>query len=163
MQQVQPEELRNMAAYLGPVLTGGRSDTMVRQVPVPFLHGVWPQVSDYISQVIERSNGEWTVNAVADRLLRGDWQLWVVYDGEIKAIFATTLAVEDSGATIATIPFVTGRRAEDWIHLIADIEDWAKDQGAIRLKMTARKGYPKRFKELFASYKMTHVLLEKDL
>jgi hypothetical protein len=50
-----------------------------------------------------------------------------------------------------------------WIHLIADIEDWAKDQGAIRLKMTARKGYPKRFKELFASYKMTHVLLEKDL
>lgn len=163
MQYVEPEELRDMAAYLGPIITGGSCEIMVRQVPVPFLESVWPHVVDLISHVVDRTDGEWTIDDLAGRLLRGEWQLWTVYDGTVRAVIGTSLAPEPSGALVAHVLWASGSRAEDWMHLISDIEAWASDQGAAKLKMLARKGYPKRFKELFASYKLSHVLLEKDL
>lgn len=150
------EQLAAMQAYLGPVLTGEACPMMVRQVPVPFLNLVWPHVAPWIAErVVARSNGEFSLEGIAERLLTGEWQLWVVFDGSYRAVLATELTKEG----IARVHFATGRGAEDWKHLIGEIEEWARDNGSSRLRMYARKGWAKHLPD----FKMTHVVLEKDL
>lgn len=149
-------ETQAMQAYMAPVLSGAPCPMVLRQVPVPFLNVVWPQVSQWIAErVVERSNGELSLAGIAERLLTGEWQLWVVVDGTYRAVLATELTKEG----IARINFATGRGAEDWKHLIDEIKEWARQQGCHHLKMLARKGWAKHLPE----FKISHVMLEMDL
>jgi len=157
--QITEDERRAIVAYLGPIATGDSCEPIVRQIPPALLESVWPHVVDKIAGVVERSDGRWTIEDIAGRLLQQQWQLWVVWDGTWRAVLATELCREASGLQVARIVFTTGSGADRWTHLIADIETWAKDQGASKLEMMARKGWARRLPE----YKMSHVLLEKDL
>jgi len=150
------DEAEAIRAYLGPLVTGEACAPIVRQIPVPLLDHVWPHVCDWIAErVVARSKGRFSLQGIAGKLLRGEWQLWVVWDGAYRAVLATELSAEG----VARINFATGRGADDWAHLIGDIEQWAKEQGAHCLEMLARKGWARHMK----SYRVSHVLLEKDL
>lgn len=159
MQQIQADELASMQAYLGPLLTGEACPVMVRQVPIPFLRLVWPHVVERIARVVERSAGRMTIDNIADRLLRGEEQMWVVYDGAIRAVLTTEIVVWPSGMKTGRINWCTGNGADQWRELVADIHDWSKAQGAVKFEMMARKGWAK----LLPDHKISHVLLEKDL
>lgn len=149
-------EVSAMQAYLAPILMGEPCEMCVKQIPIPFLNVVWPHVSPWIAErVVERSRGEFSIAGIAEKLLSGKWQLWVVWDGTYRAVLATELTKEG----IARIHFATGKGASDWRHLIADIEDFAKANGCSRLSMLARKGWATHLKD----FKLTHVLLEKDI
>ena len=150
-----------MHAYIAPVIDRTPVDApILRQVPLPYLGKVWPDISSWVAGVVERSDGRWSIEIIAKQLLNGTWQLWVVWDGEnVAAVIATELYSEATGLPLARVVFTTGTGAAKWSHLIADIEDWARGQGARKLEMMARKGWAKHLQ----SYKMTHVLLEKDL
>lgn len=150
-----------MAAYIAPVTQRVRVESpILRQVPMPFLGSIWPDVSSWIIGIVERSEGRWTVETIARQVLEGKWQLWVVWDGEaVKAVIATELYTEDTGLKLARVVFTSGKDAAAWSHLIAELEEWARDEGAAKFEMMARKGWAKHL----PAYKMTHVLLEKDL
>lgn len=96
---------------------------------------------------------------MAQNLLKGDWQLWVVWDGTVRAIVITELYKDVSGMKCCMIRVCTGNGAKDWSHLIGFIEDWARGQGCERLDMLARKGWAKRLPD----YHLTHIMLEKVL
>lgn len=159
MMNVEPAELQAMMAYLGPIVTGEACEPIVRQIPTPLLGHAWPQVAEMVSGVVDRSDGRWTLDDVTTRLVSGDWQLWIVWDGTVKAVLATELMIEASGMRVARIVFATGSGAPKWSHLIADLEVWAKAQECAKLEMMARKGWARHLPD----YKMTHVLLERDL
>lgn len=164
MLDASPNELTAMASYLGPVLTGAKVDApTVKQVPLPFLRELWPSVSDMIANVAERSDGRWTPRNIAERLATQDWQLWVVYDGSIKACLATECFREASGLKVARIVFCTGIGAKQWVDLVDVIEEWARGEGCKKLETLCRKGWFKHLSKSVHDYKMTHVLLEKDL
>lgn len=150
-----------MHAYIAPVLTRVRVDApILRQVPVPYLANVWPDIASWIASVVERSEGRWSVEMMATQFLNGTWQLWVVWDGAaVAAVIGTEVYTEGTGMTLARVVFTTGVGAAKWSHLISEIEDWARGQGAVKLEMMARKGWAKHLQD----YKMSHVLLEKDL
>lgn len=150
-----------MIAYLAPVLEAQSVEApILRQVPPPLLGEIWPRVAERIEAVVQRSGGRWSIPIIAKQLVTGQWQLWVVWNGEaIAAVIATEIYTEDTGMKLARVLFTTGDGAREWVHLLADIEVWALDQGAVRLEMMARKGWAKHLPE----YKMSHVLLEKDL
>ena len=150
-----------MQAYIAPVLDRVAVEApILRQVPVPYLAQVWPDIASWISGVVERSDGRWSIELIAKQFLSGNWQLWVVWDGEaVAAVIGTEIYVEGTGMNLARVVFTTGTGAAKWTHLLSDIEDWARDQGAVKLEMMARKGWAKHL----PAYKMTHVLLEKDL
>jgi len=150
------QQMAAMQAYFAPVLMGEPCAMTLRQVPLPFLEVVWPHVAPWISErVVERSNGEFSIEGIAEKLITGAWQLWVVFDGEYRAVLATEITKEG----IARIHFATGKGADRWKHLIDDIKAWAKNQGCHRLHMLARKGWARHLPE----FKVTHVLLETDL
>ncbi len=155
-----PAPTPEMVAYLQPIIEQAMlSEPILRQIPTPLLSWIWPRVIDHLQSVIERTEGRWTLDTVADDLIAERWQLWVVWDGSVAAVVATELFFEASGQKAARIVFTTGQRARDWTPLIAELEAWARNEGCLRLEMLARKGWARHLPD----YKMTHVLLEKDL
>jgi len=146
--------------YLGPLLTGEPVDQpIVRQIPPHWLRFFWPQLLPDFERVVERVRGRWTLETIAKQIINGDWQLWLVWDGTLKAAVATELYHEDSGMKAARAVFVAGSEMKSWAHLITDLEDWARQNGAQRFDMIIAKGLARHFPE----YRMSHVLLEKDL
>jgi len=121
-----------------------------------------PMVLPRLQEVVDRSRGRWSVAGMIDKLARDDWQLWVVWsqgEQEIKAVLATELSVEMTGMKIAQIKFCVGEGSNSWLHLLNELEAWAVREGAEKLDVIARKGWARKLQD----FKMTHVLLEKDI
>lgn len=120
-----------------------------------------PKVARLLADVIERHRGELSFEGIVAKLRtpRG-WILWVVAEGsDVKAILATELYFDVGGMKRCRIPFCTGEDAKTWVHLLSEIEAWARENGCSKLDMIARKGWAKHLQD----YRMTHVVLEKDL
>lgn len=135
------------------------AEYVLQQIPKQHVRDVYPLVRDLMRKVCARSDGRYAEAPIARKLLAGDWQLWLVWNGSVKAIVVTELYLDVSGLKCCMIRVCTGRGAKDWTHLIADIEDWARREGCAKLDMIARKGWARELPD----YRMTHVMLEKDL
>jgi len=69
-------------------------------------------------------------------------QLFVVMDGDIKAAFVTQFSQFPS-KKVLTVMFLGGRSMEEWLHLIAELEQWAKDEGCDSIEVHGRRGWEK--------------------
>lgn len=136
-----------------------RTAPTLRLVPRDMVGDVLHIVAESLISVAERSHGEFDAKVMIERFQRGEWQLWVVWDGALKATLGTELHLTDTGQKQCSVRFCTGSNIDGWGHLIADLETWAKREGCQRLNMWARKGWAKKL----PAYKLTHVLLERDL
>lgn len=118
-----------------------------------------PDVRKLMLDLVDRDSGELSYDGVTRKLAAAEWILWLVWSGRVRAILATELYFDVSRAKRCRIPFCTGDGAQSWVHLLSRIEDFARSEGCEKIDMIARKGWAKHLKD----YKMTHVLLEKDL
>lgn len=121
---------------------------------------VLPMVKERLQGVIERSRGRWTMRSMLRDLVAGKIKLLVVAaPSEIKAVIGTHLHAAPSGMQVLQILFCTGEDSKEWLPLLGLIEDHAKANGCAKIEMWSRKGWAKKL----PAYRMTHVLLEKDL
>lgn len=129
-------------------------------VPRESLAAAWPHVSRRIQSFVERSNGRATMETVAQRLASREWQLWLVGNPDtVCGCVLTHAYLADSGMKICEILGCMGDDATQWLYLLDEIEAWAKENGCHRMQAWSRKGWAKRLPD----YRLTHVLLEKDL
>ena len=128
-------------------------------IPPADLPRVLPMVSDLLKSVIERSHGRYSLEGLVPKLLKGEWQFWMVWDGAPRAIVATDLYVDVAGNRCCMIRFCSGEDAGAWTHLLVKIELWAKAEGCKFLDMDARKGWAKHLRD----YTVTHWVLQKAL
>ena len=135
------------------------TDPVLQQISPDQIEAAWPMIEDQIKEVCARTGGRWTLDGVAMRFLERKWQLWIVWDGRLRAVLATELHLEMSGQKTCDVRFCTGGHSLEWVHLIEHLELWAQAEGCTRLAMIARKGWAKRLPD----YHMTHVHLEKAL
>ena len=127
-------------------------------IPTEHVDRVWPLVEGLLIEAADRSRGSMTIEGITDRLTKGDWQLWVVWDGSVVAVAATEVYHSLAGDKFCAICLVNGGLR--WMHLLEDLERWAREvMGCKRMQMFAAKRWAKRLPE----YKMRHVMLEKDL
>ncbi len=117
-------------------------------------------VQPFFERLVQRSDNRYSMPGLLKLITSGEWLLWLVWDGSVvRAIVATELYFDVAGNKRCAIKFCTGRDAERWVHLLGQIEAYARTEGCTRLDMTARKGWARKLKD----YRMTHVLLEKEL
>lgn len=136
------------------------SDPAIYKLEPEHLPKVWSFLEKHLQSVVDRSHGDWTLEAIFNAMGNGALQLWMVWDGnEAKAVVGTELATTETDHKICTMRFCAGDDSPRWLHLLDIIEDWARHQGCRRMEAVARKGWAKRL----ADYKMTHVHLMKDL
>jgi hypothetical protein len=139
--------------------TPAPNEPTLNLIPRENIESVRPLIEDHLKSVVERSKGKLTPDEIVDAFLSGKYQLWLIWNGSLLAVGATELTKVASGLKICTIHFLTGENSLSWLHLIGDLEQWAKAQGCGLMKGYMRKGWAKRLPD----YHLTHVSLEKEL
>ncbi len=140
-------------------MTKPRSKLVLQKVPVEHAQAVIPHVLDRLTAIVNRSGDRYSVAALAHLIVSGEFQLWVIGNDAVKAVLLTELFFAPSGKKVASIRAATGDGAESWLHLLPELEAWAKSEGCHCIEAVARKGWARRLTD----YKMTHVILEKEL
>lgn len=129
------------------------------QIPIDALPKVLPMVIGTLHEVANRSRGNMSVPGMIEQFAKGEWQLWIIWDGTVKAVLATEIYTNVAKHQVCAVRFATGEDSAQWLCLIDDLENWARFNECVKLDMTARKGWARKLPD----YKMTHVVLEKDL
>lgn len=130
------------------------------KIPIEHVETTWPLIKQLVDRGVKHASGRLTTDGVFDRFINGDWQLFVIWDDcEVVAVVGTEIYKTIAEKTVASITFISGRNRKEWIELLTTLEGWAQSAGADIMETWARKGWQRDLKD----YKLTHVLLEKDL
>lgn len=131
----------------------------LQKVELQHIAAVIPHVLDRLGAIVGRSGERYSIQSLIELIARGEFQLWVIGDEHIRGVVLTELFFAPSGKKVASIRAATGDAAEGWLHLLPELEAWAKVEGCHCIEAIARKGWARRL----TAYKMTHVVLEKEL
>ena len=92
-------------------------------------------------------------------VLDGRALLWLAWDGQEIAAAAVTELSQVHGRKLCTIVACGGRMRRRWLHLIAELETFARREGCEATRMYARRGWIR----VLPDYRATRVILEKEL
>jgi hypothetical protein len=119
---------------------------------------VWPLVSHLISAAMRK--GRISVFADVERAVLGGTQLlWVAADRQAIWAAAVTALGRHNGEKFCTIVACGGRERARWLPLKAELEAFAKAEGCAAIRIHGRRGWAREFPD----YRLTRILLEKDL
>ena len=122
---------------------------------------IWPQVEKYIKSAFEAGIGDDTEKSALSLLFKGDAQLWVAHEGaKIQGARITRNCVVNNGRKICFTIACGGEDFASWVHLMDDVERWAKNQGCDALRISGRAGWRILKKR---GYFEPFVLIEKAL
>ena len=121
------------------------------------------EVTAAMKKLVERFPDELTLSGLADDVISGKNQLWLILDGEdFKAFVTSEIKVnEETGRKIVMLSELAGEGGIDLVPLIEAIEKWAREIGAHELTPLGREGWRKPLAK--AGYKPKLVLYSKDL
>ena len=120
---------------------------------------VWENIAPHIRQVINKSEGEATIDDYYEHIANAAMQLWVaIEDKDILACMVTQIAPYPSKRVLRIIA-LGGVDMERWIDFLPDIEHWAMGMGCTSLEAWGRKGWLKVLKD----WKCSYHILTKDL
>ena len=122
---------------------------------------LWPHVEGYFRSFEERSHGEIVAGDLLHAVMLGKKQCWVATNGEeIKACALTELMA--GRMNVAILAFCAGVDREEWHReVVSEIEEWARANGAERVRIICRPGWAPELKKL--GFKESHRVLERDL
>lgn len=102
----------------------------------------WPVVRDWIDRAVQDAANCWTADDVLRDLRAREMQLWVVWGTmEAPTCALVTEVYETAAGRTCAIPIVGGDLALECLDLLGVIEQWAKNQGCVRLRGEGRKGW----------------------
>lgn len=137
-----------------------QTDCELVYIPPHLFQQAYPAFKHLLPSVIERSGGRIDIPTLVDSVARNETHIFTVWDGnEVLALIGCDVGHVPTGLKICTIRFTAGHDSGRWLHLLDEIEDWARKIGCGRFEMLARKGWARKLRD----YKMTHVVLEKEL
>lgn len=119
---------------------------------------VWPAVRDMLHAAYLRTDLGHTADLEGD-VLGGNGVLWIaVSDNRIEAA-AVAVLTRTNAHLVCNITACGGASPQRWVHLLDQIEDWAKAEGATKMRLHGRKGW----KRILEGYNISAVVLEKVL
>lgn len=121
-----------------------------------------PQITAAMKKIIERFPQDATLKSMADDVLSGAVQLWIMLDGdEFKGIVMTDIrTVEATGHKAARIVALGGIDGVELTPHIETIEAWAWEQNADCVLPVGRVGWKKPLEKL--GYSVERVVYRKD-
>lgn len=130
------------------------------------LLAVLPSVRACIQRYVAEFPDELSENCLLGDTIVGNKQLWVVYDEAdpktaVLAVFTEWKKYDATGAEFIEIVGIGGERIREALPLIAEIEQWAEEQGAESALVIGRFGWIPMLKE--RGYQKKAVILKKTL
>ena len=121
-----------------------------------FVHLVWPKVSHWIKAALERGDMG-TFSSVEVDVLNARALLWVVWNEPDLEGAAVTQVENTESSKVCTIVAFGGLRKS--VHLLAKLEDYARQQGCTVSRIVGRYGWQR----ILPDYRTAKVILEKRL
>lgn len=121
------------------------------------------EITAAMKKLVERFPEDLTLESMAEEIISGKLQLWLILDGEeFKAFVTSEIKVnEATGHKTVQLMELAGDGGVDLVPMIADIEKWAIEIGAHELTPLGRDGWRKPLAK--AGYRPKLTLYSKDL
>lgn len=121
------------------------------------------EITAAMRKLVERFPNDLTLESMAEEIIGGKQQLWLILDGEeFKAFVTSEIKInEATGRKSVILMELAGDGGIDLVPLISDIEKWAVEIGAHELTPLGRDGWRKPLAK--AGYKPKLTLYSKDL
>ena len=121
------------------------------------------EITAAMKRLVERFPNDLTLEGMAEEIIGGKQQLWLILDGEeFKAFVTSEIKVnEATGRKTVTLMELAGDGGVDLVPMIDDIEKWAIEIGAHELTPLGRDGWRKPLAK--AGYKPKLTLYSKEL
>ena len=121
----------------------------------------WYDLEPTFGDVVARSLGRMSLDAIRDNVVSGWWLVWTVWDEAEKisrAWLLTEVYTAPSGIRCFRIVSCSGDDPTEWVHLIDEMKKAARAMGAQNFEMLARSGWQK-----ILGRRASHVLIEETL
>lgn len=121
------------------------------------------EITKAMHKLAARFPREVTVQHLAQEIIAGKKQLWLIMDGERFVSFVLTeIQTNDAtGAKTLLIPSFAGDEGISTVPLIVELEKWGIENGCTESRTLGRKGWTKPMAE--QGYKVDVVLFRKPL
>lgn len=131
--------------------------------PFEKVAGYGRDITAAMKKLVERFPEDLTLESMAEEIISGKLQLWLILEGEeFKAFVTSEIKVnEATGRKTVQLMELAGDGGVDLVPLIADIEKWATEIGAHELTPLGRDGWRKPLAK--AGYRPKLTLYSKDL
>jgi hypothetical protein len=123
---------------------------------------MWPLVENWIAAALERGKADQTPDDIRQHLQRATIQLWLAWGHEPRprGCCVTEIAGGARGK-VCNLVIVAGLDLASWLPLLAVIEAWAREAGAVRLEASGRAGWERRLKS--EGWKPVRTTIELEL
>ncbi len=133
-------------------------------VPKEYVARMWPEVVDHLQMAVDESHGKAIAVDILERLLSGDYGLWVwLSDNNVVASFVTQIIKYPQRKSLG-IPFIGGdpHRMTEWFTpSLAVFEDYAKKEGCDMIEGYGRRAWLKYVEP--AGFGVGYIAFEKYL
>jgi hypothetical protein len=122
------------------------------------------QITSAMRKLVERFPSDMTLESLADDIISGKNQLWLILDESENFVAFVTSEIKVSDATgkkTVMLSELAGEGGTDIVPLIEPIEQWARAIGATELTPIGRLGWRKALAK--QGYDADIVLYRKDL
>lgn len=130
---------------------------MLVPVPASDLHEWQDKISWHLDSFC--ANGIYRPEDLIADIQTGNRQLWLAWDGKVKAVCLTAIAKDRLKTCLVT--HCAGEDFRTWAHMIQGIENWARAEGCKRIEAKTRPGWERPLKRY--GLEKSHVILEKRL
>jgi hypothetical protein len=127
-------------------------------VPPKLVPQVWPHVWQMIQKAYDRTDYG-NFNDAESAVFKGDALLWIVWrEPEVVATLITRVR-NTNKSKVCEVCAAGGKESRVWLHMMANIEQYARDMGCNRISVTGRKGWAR----LLPDFREKLVIIEKEL
>lgn len=145
--------------YIHPAATD-KAPLEISLVPQHQIRAIFPAVAKHLRRATDMSGGRYTLPALFEKLIEGEYHLWLAYEPDLTVVAAVT-------STFTHYPhcrslhgqFLGGDRLEDWQDKFCEVFDrWGRENRCAFIEFTGRAGWNKQlarngFKEEFRVYR----------
>lgn len=119
---------------------------------------IWSDVSPLLQAACRRT----TLTAFADieaDILAGRSLLWIAWNGHAIEAAAATVLINSEDGKVCVITVCGGRGMRRWLPLARQIENYARDEGCVSVRIFGRRGWLRALE----GYKQRYVIMEKEM
>lgn len=121
---------------------------MIALVPVidRYARRLWPQIEAWIASAVADTGDWWHSDDVLVGIESGGLTLWVVTDeDEFYGVVVCEVEVAPR-KRVGVIALCAGRDQSEWLHLLPEVEGWARENGCSEVQVRGRPGWARRLK-----------------
>jgi hypothetical protein len=127
-------------------------------IPSALIDSAWVDVSPYIKEALQYSDGKYEISDIYKSLIEKDMQLWTAFSDEGCEALCVTQIINYPRKKVLLLFLIAGKESANWLHFVENLKHFAKEHGCDSLEGYGRPGWEKLSKPL--GFKKVHTIFK---